>query len=60
MADPVNLNRARKQKVRAGKKARADANAVKFGRTKVEKLRDEQLAKTDSDKLDGHRIDHSD
>jgi hypothetical protein len=34
---PVNLNRVRKQKARAEKKARADQNAVAFGRTKAEK-----------------------
>ncbi len=34
---PVNLNQFRKTKARAEKKARADANAVKFGRSKAEK-----------------------
>ena len=55
MAEPVNLNRFRKQKARAEKKARADENTVKFGRTKSEKQRD----KAQSDKairhLDGHK-----
>ncbi|WP_377505024.1 DUF4169 family protein [Octadecabacter sp. R77987] len=37
---PVNLNHARKEKERAAKKARADANAVKFGRTKAQRLLD--------------------
>ncbi len=37
---PVNLNHARKEKERADKKARADANAVKFGRTKAQRLLD--------------------
>lgn len=37
MAKPVNLNRFRKDKERAAKKARADENAVSFGRTKLEK-----------------------
>lgn len=37
MAEPVNLNRFRKDKARAAKKARADENAVKFGRSKAEK-----------------------
>ena len=37
MAEPVNLNRYRKQKARAEDKARADRNAVAFGRTKAEK-----------------------
>ncbi|WP_420567769.1 DUF4169 family protein [Thalassovita sp.] len=55
MAEPVNLNRFRKNKARAEKKARADQNAVKFGRTKAEK----QLDRTQADKatrdLDGKK-----
>ena len=35
---PVNLNRVRKDKARAEDKARADANAAKFGRTKAERV----------------------
>jgi hypothetical protein len=37
MSDPVNLNRYKKEKARADKKARADQNAVKFGRSKAQK-----------------------
>ncbi len=37
MGKPVNLNRYRKEKARAEKKARADQNAASFGRTKAEK-----------------------
>ncbi|MGH1353933.1 MAG: DUF4169 family protein [Thalassovita sp.] len=55
MAEPVNLNRFRKNKARAEKKARADQNAVNFGRTKAEK----QLDRTQADKanrdLDGKK-----
>ena len=53
----VNLNKARKAKTRAEKKTQADANAVKFGRTKAEKSLDR--AKTDkaARDLDGHRRD---
>ena len=36
-ATPVNLNRFRKARARAEKRAQGDANAVKFGRTKGEK-----------------------
>lgn len=35
---PINLNKVRKEQARAQDKARADANAVKFGRTKAERL----------------------
>lgn len=35
---PVNLNKVRKARARAADKARADENAVTFGRSKAEKL----------------------
>ncbi len=37
---PINLNQARKVKSRAEAKAKADENAVRFGRTKAEKVLD--------------------
>ncbi|MEO8529929.1 MAG: DUF4169 family protein [Deltaproteobacteria bacterium] len=37
MTSPVNLNQIRKAKARDDAKKQADANAVKFGRTKAEK-----------------------
>ncbi len=37
MTTPVNLNRYRKAKARTEAKARAEENAVKFGRSKAEK-----------------------
>jgi hypothetical protein len=57
MGKPVNLNRYRKEKARAEKKARADQNAVKFGRTKAEKIetkfeRDKQRRELDDRELD--------
>ncbi|MGR3498247.1 MAG: DUF4169 family protein [Limimaricola soesokkakensis] len=54
---PVNLNQFRKQKARAEKKARADANAAKFGRSKAEKTRDAAEAEAAAKRLDGHRRD---
>jgi hypothetical protein len=57
MAAPVNLNRFRKDKARAAKKARADENAVKFGRTKAEKQRDTADANKAKRDLDGHMRD---
>ncbi len=57
MAQPVNLNRYRKQKARAEKQARADQNAAQSGRTKADK----ELEKARADKarrdLDGHVSD---
>ena len=38
MSRPVNLNQARKDRDRAQKKQQADENAVKFGRTKAQRL----------------------
>ncbi|WP_306150991.1 DUF4169 family protein [Roseovarius sp. MMSF_3281] len=37
MSKPVNLKRFRKEKARAEKRARADENAVKHGRTKAQR-----------------------
>jgi len=34
----INLNKARKAKAREDAKARADENAVKYGRTKAQRL----------------------
>lgn len=57
MAEPVNLNRYRKQKARADKKARADRNAVAFGRTKAQKDLDRARADKAARDLDGHKTD---
>jgi hypothetical protein len=54
---PVNLNRRRKDKARAEAKARADQNAVKFGRTKAEKDLDKARAAQAAARLDQHRKD---
>ncbi len=59
MADPVNLNRFRKMKARAAKKARADENAIKFGRTKAQRALDETEAAKTKARLDGHERDKS-
>ncbi len=52
MSEPVNLNRARKDRDRAREKAQADANAVKFGRTKAERLLDAARAEQAKRRLD--------
>jgi hypothetical protein len=53
MAEPINLNRARKAKARAAADTLAEANRVKFGRTKAEKLNDKAAALRLGAKLDG-------
>ena len=57
MPRPVNLNRARKQKARAEKQARATENSVKFGISKVEKTAVKKRLTAESSRLDQHRRD---
>jgi hypothetical protein len=56
---PINLNRARKARARDAARKTADANAVRFGRSKSERA----AATTEADafvrRLDGHRRDTS-
>ncbi len=40
MGDLINLNRARKAKAKASRSATAEANRIRFGRTKAEKTAD--------------------
>ncbi|MGR3505706.1 MAG: DUF4169 family protein [Paracoccaceae bacterium] len=55
MSTPVNLNRVRKDKARAEAKARADENAVKFGRSKADKDLEKAKAAQMQRVLDAHR-----
>ncbi len=55
MGDTVNLNTFRKAKARAEKKARADANAVKFGQTKEQKALEKARAEMAARELAAHR-----
>lgn len=55
MSKPINLNRFRKQKARAAKQARADQNAVTFGRSKAEKELDKARRDKDMRDLDGKK-----
>jgi len=57
MGKPVNLNRYRKEKARAEKKARADRNAAAFGRSKAEKQLDKARANKARRDLDNHELD---
>lgn len=57
MSQVTNLNRFRKQKARAEKRAAADENAVKFGRAKAQKsLEKAQAEKTVAD-FEAHKRD---
>ncbi|MFU8866120.1 MAG: DUF4169 family protein [Rhodobacterales bacterium] len=55
MSTPVNLNRVRKQKARVEEKARANENAVKFGRSKAQKEAEKAQAEAAARLLDQHR-----
>ncbi|MGR3502870.1 DUF4169 family protein [Pseudaestuariivita sp.] len=57
MSTPINLNKARKAKARTQKRAKADENAVKFGRTKAQKDADKRTADKAIRHLDQHRRD---
>lgn len=57
MGKPVNLNQARKARDKARKKAQADENAARFGRTRAERLLEETREKRAREVLDQHRKD---
>ena len=57
MSQPVNLNKARKARARDAARKQADANAVKFGRTKAEKDLDKARSDQAAASLDAHRRD---
>ncbi len=51
----VNLNRARKTRARVAAKAEADANALKFGRTRAERAAETAEAQRIARELDGKK-----
>lgn len=55
MADIINLRTARKAKARAEKEATAEANRIKFGRTKAEKLLTAAERALAEKKIDAHK-----
>lgn len=59
MGEIVNLRAARKAKAKAGREVEAQANRVKFGRTKGEKARDALDAARAAQLIDGARRDKS-
>lgn len=56
MTKPINLNKVRKSKARAAKKARAAENVIRFGQTKSEKSAARKVAQDKKDLLDGKRL----
>ena len=57
MADPINLNKARKARARAAGKAQAAENRVAFGRTKAEKTVSKLEAERARRELEGKKRD---
>jgi len=57
MADIVNLRRARKDKARREREAEADANRLRFGRTRAEKDAENVAADRATRLIDGKRLE---
>ncbi|WP_226621401.1 DUF4169 family protein [Alloyangia pacifica] len=57
MSNVINLNRVRKDRARAEKRAQADENAARHGRSKAEKQREAAEAKKSERDLEGHKLD---
>jgi hypothetical protein len=59
MAEPINLNKARKAKAKTAAQATAAANRALHGRTRAEKLRDRTERDTREALLDGAKREPS-
>lgn len=57
MAEIINLRSARKAKARSVKDADAEANRLKFGRTKAEKQREAAEKARAEQHIEGHKRD---
>ncbi|MEO9653136.1 MAG: DUF4169 family protein [Roseobacter sp.] len=57
MSAPINLNKVKKERNRASRKARADENAVSFGQSKAQKDLLKAKAQKIAANLDGHKRD---
>lgn len=55
MSNVTNLNKHRKQKARADRRAKGDENARRFGRSKPEKSLEKARADKARRDLDGHK-----
>ncbi len=60
MAEIINLNKARKARVKEHAKDKAVENRVRFGRTKIEKVADRLVEETARKKLDDARLNSAD
>ena len=55
MAEPINLNKARKARGKAAAKAQAAENRVRFGRPKAERLNEKLEAERARRELEGKK-----
>lgn len=55
MSTPINLNKFRKDRAKVKKRAEADANALRHGRSKADKQAERRLAEKAANDLDGHK-----
>lgn len=60
MTEPLNLNKARKARDRAERKREADARALRFGRTKAQRLLEAAQGDKARRALDGAKLDAKD
>jgi Domain of unknown function (DUF4169) len=60
MGDVVNLKRFKKRAERSQSEQQAEVNRTRFGRTKSQRMLDEQRSSRANDLLDQHRIDGED
>jgi hypothetical protein len=60
MGDLVNLKRFKKRAERQQSEQQAEVNRTRFGRTKSQRVLDEQRASRANEVLDQHRIDGED
>jgi hypothetical protein len=57
MAEIVNLNRMRKATARAEDESRAQANRIKYGRTKAEKENDRRAEERNARQHEGKKLE---
>jgi hypothetical protein len=57
MSNVTNINKARKERGRTSRKARADENAARFGQSKAQKDALKAAAERIKRNLDGHKTE---
>lgn len=57
MSDIVNLNKARKKRDAAARRAEADSNRIRFGQKKETREAIGKSRAADAKRLEGHRLD---